>query len=116
MKLKKIILYYGILWGLFEFVLGGYLLYIELPYNELILRTIGFAILIVFALKHKSPLCLMIVGMIAASFKTFNIVTCGLHVLGHGVIMPMLFILLQTSVVSLLTNKVNNKMINHEIK
>jgi len=99
MKKKKylfIILFYGIIWGLFEFILGGYFDYIDYPFNNPILRVIGAIILAICFIKYRSPLCLFAIGILAASFKIFNIFTCNIPLLSKGIMGPMLGILQQT--------------------
>ena len=99
MKKKKylfIILFYGIVWGLFEFILGGYFHYISYPFNNPILRTIGYVILAICFIKHRKPLYLIGIGILAASFKIFNIFTCHIPITDAGIVGPMLGILQQT--------------------
>ena len=96
MKRKTIltILYYGILWGMFEFVLGGYLDYINYAHNQLIMRLIGISILTLCIFRTKFTFSLILVGIVAASFKIFNIFTCGLAFTSPGIINPMISILI----------------------
>ena len=106
MKIKKyalIILFYGVLWGLFEFILGGYLLFIGHPLGEIIMRTIGFIILGICAFKHRTIFSLLGIGIIAMCFKTFNVLTCCLTLLSPGIINPMIGILGQTIVVTIIS-------------
>ena len=102
-KYAIIILFYGVLWGLFEFILGGYLFYIRHPLNEVIMRTIGFIILGICTFKHNTTLGLLVIGIIAACFKIFNFFTCCIPLLSPGIINPMIGILGQTIVVILIS-------------
>ena len=96
-KNLKTILFYGIVWGLLEFFLGGYLSYLRLPLNEVIMRTIGFSILIIYSKNNKYLPGLFVIGIIATTFKFFNtfFCTCGL-IFSPTIISSMIFILLQT--------------------
>jgi len=102
-KYLFIILFYGIFWGLLEFVLGGYLDYINHPIKDILLRLIGFIVLGICLYRKKSPLSLIGVGIIAASFKIFNVFTCNLALLSPGIIRPIISILIQTTVVAIIS-------------
>lgn len=97
------VIMYGFLWGMLELTLGGFLHYIHFPQKGYVMGSIAYSILAVYVLKHKNIINPVIIGLIAASFKVFNIFIFGVPLFSRSIINPALAIIAEAASVTVVS-------------
>lgn len=107
------------MWGILELTLGGYLHFIHFPQKGYVMGAIAYAILGRYIVKHRIVYSPILIGLIAASFKLFNIVIYQVPILSRSIINPALAIIAEAASVSMVAFIVTKfwrfKTINEEI-
>ena len=95
---------YGLLWGLSELFLGGYLHLIFHPLKGMIMQGIGYTILAIYIIRANRLFHPLFIGLIAASFKFFNIFLFGIAPFSQGIINPAFAIIEQSLMATLISS------------
>lgn len=101
-KLNRItnILLYGCIWGMLELTLGGMLLFIHFPQQKMIMAAAAFVILMTYLNRHKDLRGLVIIGLIAAVIRTFDVFIFGIPLFSRPILSPALGIIVEAVSVS----------------
>lgn len=91
---------YGCIWGLAELSLGGYLHYVHHPLKGKIMVSIAYTIMLVYLARHKNIWHPVFMGIIAASFKFFNVIIFGVPVFSRSIVNPALAIIAEAASVT----------------
>ncbi len=85
----------GSVWGLVEMTLGGFLHAIHLPQKGAIMGGLAISFMAIFVTLTKKPSLVPILGIIAASFKPFDVIIFGFPVGSPFVINPAIAIVME---------------------
>lgn len=88
------IMVYGCIWGLLEVTLGSFLHFIHFPQKGTVMGAVAYTIMLTYLLKHKGKLWHPIyLGIIAASFKAFNVFIFRVPIFSRAIVNPALAII-----------------------
>ncbi len=82
------LLFFGTIWGFLEATVGGLMHTAGIPLAGTVMSSIGFAILFVAMRSGLRPVLLVLVALVAASFKFFDVFLFSLPVVHHHIINP----------------------------
>ncbi len=93
----------GSVWGLVEMTLGGFLHAIHFPQKGAIMGGLAISFMAIFVTITKRPSLVPILGIIAASFKPFDVIIFGFPLLSPYVINPAIAIVMEALAFSAVT-------------
>lgn len=94
------ILIYGTVWGVLELTLGSFLHIIHWPGKGQIMGGIAYIILATYVIKYKTFWHPIVIGIIAASFKLFNVLIFGVPILSRAIVNPATAIIAEAASVT----------------
>lgn len=85
----------GSIWGLAEMTLGGFLHAIHFPQKGAIMGGLAVSLMAIFYTLTGKPSLVPLLGVIAASFKSFSAIIFGMPVLSPFVVNPTIAIIME---------------------
>jgi len=98
---SAVIIVYRCIWGLIELFIGGYLHVVHLTQKGYVMGAFAYTLLTMYVVKHRKVFTSLVIGVIAASFKIFNILIFGVPIFSRSIVNPALAIVAEASSVTL---------------